>query len=261
MLVGYSNQHNFKLISQTIKSKKASSYYVIFVLKFSYIKPAHYQAKGSFSDKVDGYRFNFNKYEEDGSSGENTVNNTGHNESNTTETIEVQINAANCGFISSGDNITPRNATGSINLSKNYYSSLIIDPNGGSYEGKSSKYTIGIKTCENQTMIADPVKEGCVFLGWTFSKGKNCKGASFNENTKIFTYCGSGTSSSNPGNDNINILKAEWFKNDSNLVLPDAGGKDWSLMFFAIYAIGGRFLFGTKRSVTKKPERRIINET
>jgi len=246
MQVGYSNQHNFKLLSQTIKSKKANSYYVIFVLKFSYIKPAHYQANGSFSNKVDGYRFNFNKYVTDGSSEINTVNNTGHNESNKTEVIEVQINAANCGLGTSDNTLAPKNATGNINLSKNYYSSLIIDPNGGSHEGKSSKYTMGIKTCENQTMIADPVKEGCVFLGWTFSKGKNCIGASFDNNTKMFIYCGNGTSSSNPGNDNTCTLKAEWFKNDSNLVLPDAGGKDLSLILFVICDILGRFLSGKK---------------
>ena len=221
---GYSNRHNFKILTTTSKTKKADKYYVVFLFNFSYTKPAHYSASGSRSGNIENYRFNFNNYD----TGVSTVNNKGHNIVNTTETVEMQINAANCGFTPVEENGNPSNATGYINLNKNYYSGLTVDPNGGTHDAKTNKYNYGIKVCESKVTIANPERKGYVFLGWTLTKGKNCTGATFDSETGEFTYCGASTSSTNLGNDNTCVLTAVWLKNDSTLVLPEAGGIDLS---------------------------------
>ena len=233
---GSANNHNFKLLTTSATTKKANQYYVIFVLKFSYTKPAHYIAKGTKMDNLEDYRFNFNKYTTDGSI-VNTVNSAGHNAVNKTETVEMQVNAANCGFVPVEDNVTPVNATGIINLGKDYYSGLTVDPNGGTHGGKTKKYNYGVKVCETQATIATPTRKGYVFLGWTLTKGKNCKSATFDNKTGKFTYCGASTSSSSPGNDNTCLLKAEWIKNDSTLILPETGGMDLKYLYYIAGAI------------------------
>lgn len=225
---GYSNNHNFKIVTGTSNTQLTDTYYTIIVLQFSYTKTAHYLAKGSYSDKVDGYRFNFRKYTYN-NEGESTVNNTGHNSTNTTETIDVQINAANCGIGSNTSDNATSHATGYITLSKGYYSSLSINPNGGTHNGKTSTYTYGTKVCETTATIVAPTRVGYVFTGWTLSKGSNCSGASFNSTSNVFTYCGKSTSSSGVSSANTCTLTANWKKVDE--VLPDAGGIPLDILF------------------------------
>lgn len=246
----YANNHNFKILTTTSTTKKADKYYVILIFKFSYTKPAHYIASGGKIGNNENYRFNFNNYE----TGNSTVNSKGHSITNTTENIEMQINTCNCGFVPVEDGVTPSNATGCINLSKKYYSSLAIDPNGGNYEGKTTKYTYGVKVCDTKVTIGEPERKGYVFLGWTLTKGTNCSGATFNNDNGQFIYCGASTSSSSVSNDNTCTLKAQWLKNDSTLVLPEAGSRDLSILFIIIgcavsVASIGFWLFRTLETV------------
>lgn len=230
----YPNNHNFKLLTTSSKTKKSTDiYYVIFLLKFSYSKPAHYISKASYTNKVDTYRLNFNKYN-NGDTGISTMNNIGHNSSQKDEILEMQINAANCGIGPVKDGYIVSNAIANVNLRKEYYCSLQIDPNGGFYKNKNIKQNIGANICETQIQISNPEREGYVFIGWTLEKGKNCSGANFNNNTKKFTYCGQSISSTNIGKDDTCTLKAEWLKNDENLMLPETGGKDISFIFIVI---------------------------
>lgn len=206
---GYSDNHDFQIITPTVKTKLTGEYYTILTMEFSYTKPAHYMSSGDYSDKVDGYRFNFKKYTLE-NEGNSTVNNTGHNISNTTETISLQINVANCGISQTSNQYIAKNATGYINLGKKYYSSLKINPNGGYHNGKNSTYTYGTKLCTTVANIENPKRDGYQFTGWTFSKGSYCKGASFDSSTNKFTYCGKCTNTSNVVSENICILKANW---------------------------------------------------
>ena len=206
---GYSDNHNFTILTASSKAQMTDDCYTIFTMDFSYTKPAHYYAKGSYSNKVEGYRFNFQKYTYENSA-ESTVNNTGHNSSNVTERISLQINAANCGINRVDNKYKASNATGYINLSKNYYSSLQINPNGGTHNGKTSTYNYGTNVCETQVSIGPPTRYGYRFTGWSLLKGSNCTGASFNSSTNKFTYCGKSTSSSSVSSSNTCVLKANW---------------------------------------------------
>ncbi len=255
----FPNNHNFKLLTTSSKSKKSSDiYYVIFVLKFSYSKTAHYMSKASYTNKVDTYRLNFNKYN-NGDTGISTMNNTGHNIVKKDETLEMQINAANCGIGPVKDGYSVSNATANVNLSRGYYSKLEIDPNGGIFQGKTDVYVYGIKACESQMEIPNPERDGYVFIGWTLEKGKNCGGAQYDGTTRKFTFCGTSTSPTIIEDANSCTLRAEWFKNDGNLVLPEAGGKDMSLIFIVIGT--AILIFLTKKNRHQlKNERRKINE-
>lgn len=224
---GFSDNHNFVITAATSQTQLTDIYYTILVLKFSYTKTAHYFAGKSYTDKVDGYRFNFNKYNLE-NTGESTVNNTGHNIANTTEIIDVQINAANCGIGNTDKDYTPLNATGYINLRRGYYSKLTINPNGGIHNSNSTSYTYGIKTCETIADIAPPTKEGYIFKGWTLTKGTNCKGASFDANTNKFTYCGASTSNTSASAENTCTLTANWEKIYGNIIVTKVDAEDES---------------------------------
>lgn len=230
---GYSDNHNFQILTTTAKTKATEqNSYSVFSFKFSYTKPAHYKAGHSYSEKTDDYRFNFNKSPTDTTT---TVNNTGHNAVDTTETLQMQINLTNCGITFAGEKKS--NATGHINLSKGYYSGLTIDPNGGIHDGKNSKNIYGIKCCLTEATINNPTRKGYAFIGWTFIKGNNCGSVTFDKNTSKFKYCGKSTSNSNVGNDDTCTLKAEWIKNNESLVLPETGLIDYSLCIMAIGVI------------------------
>ena len=208
-VTGYSDNHNFQISTTTSKTKQTGDYYTILTMNFTYTKPAHYMSSGEYSNKVDGYRFNFKKYtlENEGSS---TVNNTGHNISDTTETISLQINVANCGINQSSNQYVATNATGIINLSKKYYSLLQINPDGGTHNGKTSTYNYGTKLCATTVSIPNPTKKGYQFTGWTLLKGSYCTGASFNSSTNKFIYCGKSTTTANVDSNNTCVLKANW---------------------------------------------------
>ena len=227
---GYSDSHNFQILTTSAKTQPTEqNSYSIFSFKFSYTKPAHYKAGHWYSEKTDDYRFNFNKSPTDTTT---TVNNTGHNITDTTETINMQINLTNCGVTYAGGEKS--NATGHITLSKGYYADLQIDPNGGNHAGKTNKYSCGIKCCCTEAIIANPTRKGYAFIGWSFVKGKNCGGASFDNFSSKFKYCGIGTSSSSVGIDNTCTLKAEWIKNDDTLILPETGYIDFSILIILI---------------------------
>ena len=228
---GYSDNHNFKLITTTATTSIADSHYTIINIKFSYTKPAHFLAGPSYSNKVTGYRFNFN----DPATSSTSVNNTGHNVQDTTETITMQVNLANCGINKSTGEYVAKNATGYINLKHKYYSTLKIDPNGGTYNGSSKLYTYGPKECTSINTINDPVREGYIFTGWTLIKGSNCIGASFNSESKKFHFCGESKDNSSISSNDICTLKANWKRIE--LSLPEAGGKALDILFIIIGGI------------------------
>ncbi len=218
---GYTDNYNFQILTSSAKTKATEqNSYVVFSFKFSYTKTAHLKASHWYSEKTGNERFNFNKSPTDSTT---TINNTGHNVVNTTEIIDMQINLTNCGIAATG--VKTSNATGHIELSRGYYAGLNIDPNGGVHNGKNYKYNYGVKCCCEEVAINNPTRNGYAFIGWTFSKGANSAGATFNKNNSKFKYCGNSTSSSNVGNDNICTLKAEWIKNNEKFVLPQAGAK------------------------------------
>ncbi len=207
---GYSDSHKFTIISASTKTELADKYYAIFALKFSYTKPAHYLAKGSYSDKCSGYRFNFSPYSQDNSL-PTTVNNTGHNKTNTTETIQMQINIMNTGMMKDEDGKT-YHATGKITLSL-YYGGLKIDPNGGTWNNSTDISTFTAK-CGTTKNIANPTMRGYKFSGWTVINGNNANGSiKTNSNGTTFTYCGSSAS--------FTTLKANWTVIE--LEMPEAG--------------------------------------
>ena len=229
-LSGYSDNHNFQILTTSAKTQPTEqNSYSVFSFKFSYTKPAHYKAGHWYSDKTDDFRFNFNKSPTDTTT---TVNNAGHNITDTTETINMQINLTNCGITYSGGEKS--NATGHINLRRGYYADLQIDSNGGNHAGKTNKYSYGIKCCCTEAIIVSPTRKGYAFIGWSFAKGKNCGGASFDKSTSKFKYCGIGTSTSSVGSENTCTLKAEWIKNDDTLILPETGYIDFSILIILI---------------------------
>lgn len=240
---GYSDNHNFTILTASSKAQMTDDCYTIFTMDFSYTKPAHYYAKGSYSNKVEGYRFNFQKYNYD-NLGESTVNNTGHNASNITEKISLQINAANCGINRVDDKYEASNATGYINLSKKYYSSLQINPNGGTHNGKSSTCTYGTNVCVTEVNIGSPTRYGYKFAGWTLSKGSNCTGASFNSYTNKFTYCGKSTTTTNISSNNTCVLKANWEIIYGTVTVKPVDTQNNSLkdVKYSIYDSSGKFL-------------------
>jgi len=240
---GYSDNHNFTILTASSKAQKTDDCYTIFTMDFSYTKPAHYYAKGSYSNKVEGYRFNFQKYTYE-NSGESTVNNTGHNASNVTEKISLQINAANCGINRVDDKYKASNATGYINLSKKYYSSLQINPNGGTHNGKNSTYAYGTNVCETIVSIGNPIRYGYKFTGWSLSKGSNCTGASFNSFTNKFTYCGKSTTSTNISSNNTYVLKANWEVIYGTVTVKpiDTSNNLLKIGEYSIYDSSGKFL-------------------
>jgi len=216
---GYIDNYNFQIRTTSAKTKATKqNSYALFSFQFSYTKPAHLKASHWYSNKTGNERFNFNKSPTDTTT---TINNTGHNVNDTNEIIDMQINLANCGIASL--EVTPTNATGHIELKRDYYSGLNIDPNGGTHDGKNYSYNYGIKCCDSVVTINKPTRNGYAFIGWTFSKGSNCGYTSFDKNTSKFKYCGKSTSNSNVGNDNTCTLKAEWIKNNSDYILPEAG--------------------------------------
>lgn len=218
---GKTDKHNFQILTTSVKTKATEqNSYALFSFQFSYTKPAHLKASHWYSDKTGNERFNFNKSPTDTTT---TINNTGHNAYDTTEIINMQINLANCGIAAL--EVTPKNATGHIELNKDYYSGLIIDPNGGVHDGKNYQYNYGTKCCVTEVTINNPTRNGYAFIGWTFTRGNNCGYALFDKNTSKFKYCGKSSSSSNAGNDNTCTLKAEWIKNNDKYVLPQAGAK------------------------------------
>jgi len=206
---GYSDNHNLKILNSTVKTKLAVNNYSIVTMQLSYTKPAHYIAEGSILNKVYDHRFNFRKYNLE-NTGDSTVNNIGHVSTNTTETVDLQINLANCGITLSTNNYTASNATGCIELKKEYYSLLKIDPNGGTHSGKTSTYNYGTKLCATVVNIKNPTRQGYQFTGWNLSKGSYCTGAIFNTLSNNFTYCGKSTTNSNVSSSNTCVLKANW---------------------------------------------------
>ncbi|MCI9063688.1 MAG: hypothetical protein HFJ17_03705 [Clostridia bacterium] len=227
---GDSNNHNFKIITGTSKTKLTDDCYTILSMDFSYTKPAHYLAAGDYSNKVNGYRFNFRRYTPD-NSGSSTVNNTGHNQCDVTENISLQINVANCGIYRSDDKYVASNATGYINLSKRY-SSLNINPNGGMHNGNSNMYIYGTKTCGERDYINEPIRDGYAFIGWTITKGNNSSEANFNPYINEFTYCGNSKTTS-VSSDNVCTLTANWKPNKS-FILPETGGIDLDSMYHIV---------------------------
>ena len=222
---GFDDSHNLQIITNSTKTQATEqNTYSVFSFKFSYTKPAHFKAGHYYSNKTSGNRFNFNKSATDSTT---TVNNMGHNASDVTEIIQMQINLANCGITFSGGEKS--NATGHIVLNKDYYAGLTIDPNGGVHDGKTNKYNYGIKCCTTEVTINNPKRKGFAFIGWTFSKGSNCNGATFSNSTSKFKYCGTSMSNSSISNNDICTLKAEWIKNDDTLVLPETGLFDFKI--------------------------------
>ena len=240
---GYTDNYNFQIITTSAKTKATEqNSYALFSFQFSYTKPAHLKASHWYSEKTGNERFNFNKSPTDTTT---TMNNTGHNAYDTAEVINMQINLANCGIAAL--EVTPTNATGHIELKRDYYSGLSIDPNGGVHDGKNYKYNYGVKCCCTEVKINNPTRNGYAFIGWTFSKGANSGGATFNKNTSKFKYCGNSTSSSNTGNENICTLKAEWIKNNDKYVLPQTGAKlDMGILFSWFRRIRNN-VFGNKK--------------
>lgn len=230
-VTGYSDNHNFTILTATSKMQLVDGYYTIITLQFSYTKKAHYFTGKEYLDKVDGYRFNFNKYNIE-NVGTSTVNNTGHNTTDVAEVIDLQMHTANCGIATEEGNFETSNATGHLKLYK-YNSALKINPNGGTHDGKNSTYTYGNKTCDTQVEIKAPIREGYIFTGWTLTKGNNCSGASFDSTTNKFKYCGKSISSSDISSDDTCTLTANWAK---ILPLPETGGKTYSLLY---YFLGG----------------------
>ena len=216
---GQKDDFNFEILTHSARTKATEqNSYAVFSFKFSYTKPAHLKAKHWYSDKTGNERFNFNKSPTDTTT---TVNNTGHNVTDTTEVIDMQINLTNCGIAAAGVPISF--ATGHIEVTRGYYAGLNIDPNGGVHDGRNYQYNYGVNCCCTETMINNPKRDGYAFIGWNFFKGNNCTNASFNNDK--FVYCGKSTSSNDAGDDNTCTLKAEWIKNDDNFVLPEAGEK------------------------------------
>lgn len=126
-----SNKKEFKLLwasgSTQLATKSGDrSYYEIVALKFSYKKTAHYRSTSSYENKVEGYRMNFSKY-----SYENdlptTLNNTGHNEKDTTEVLYMQTNIMNCGMMDYSDG-KKYHTTANLDLYL-YYGGLKVNPN------------------------------------------------------------------------------------------------------------------------------------
>ena len=214
---GYVDNYNFQILTTSAETKPTEqNSYAVFSFQFSYTKPAHLKASHWYTDKTGNERFNFNKSPTDTTT---TINNTGHNAYDTTEIIDMQINLANCGIAAL--EVKHTNATGHIELNRDYYSGLNIDPNGGVHDGKSYSYNYGVKCCQSEIAINNPTRDGYAFIGWTCSKGNNCENATFHNN--VFKHCGSGTSSDNVSSKNTCTLKAEWIKNNENFVLPEAG--------------------------------------
>ena len=106
-----SNPHDITLLTASSKTQLASQtgvrrYYEILVLRFKYLKPAHYIADDYwFYSKRDGYRMNFEEYTLD-NDGSSTVNNTGHNRSDRYEEIDMQVNVMNAGMLEDNDGIS-----------------------------------------------------------------------------------------------------------------------------------------------------------
>lgn len=125
---GYVDNYNFQILTTSAKTMPTEqNSYAVFSFQFSYTKPAHLKASHWYSDKTGNERFNFNKSPTDSTT---TINNTGHNAYDTTEVINMQINLANCGIAAL--EVKHTNATGHIELNRDYYSVLNIDPNGRS---------------------------------------------------------------------------------------------------------------------------------
>lgn len=239
---GYSDKHNFTIKTASNKTQLGSSsgsnkYYEIAVLKFTYLKPAHYQTKGSYSGKCEGNRMNFQPYSLNNTL-ETTVNNTGHNEKDTTETIDLQINFRNCGILTDSSGKT-YHATGKLTLSL-YNGGLIVNPNGGTWNNSTSKSTFTAK-CTITKSIANPTRTGYVFTGWTVTNGSNADGninrnktgSAINSSGCTFTYCGSSSSAPSSGSTSYyTTLTANWKKIDDTL--PDAGGIPLDAIFIIV---------------------------
>ena len=95
------------------------------------------------------------------------------------------------------------------NWIKNSYI-LTIDPNEGTYNNSTSMYEKGMEYDE-EFIVADPVREGYTFDGWTLS-GTD---ATYNENTKVFKI---GTSNA--------TLEAKWQINTYKLTISGTNACD-----------------------------------
>lgn len=230
-----SNKDEFKLLWSSANTQLATktgsvSYYEIAILKFSYKKTAHYRSTSSYENKVDGYRMNFAQYSYENNL-PTSLNNTGHNDTNVTEEVYMQINVMNCGMMdySDGKNY---HATGIINL-KLYYGGLKVDPNGGVWNSQSTNSSF-VSQCTKTKSIQNPTRTGYTFTGWTVTKGsssggkinKNTKGSTIDSNGCTFTYCGSHSNGEDMESKYYTTLKANWTINSYKVTCIDVVGEN-----------------------------------
>ena len=234
---GYSDNHSFTIKTASSKTQYAwqdgsRKYYEIVVLQLSYKKPAHYKATASYPNKVDGYRMNFRKYTYD-NEGENTINNTGHNESAVTETLDFQTNIMNCGMMKDDDgNVT--HATAKITLDL-YYGALKVNPNGGTWSSSTETQVFSAQ-CTKTKSISNPTRTGYTFTGWTVSQGtyahgsinRNTSGSTINSAGCTFTYGGTSSAATTTANNQMTTLKANWSVNSYTVTCIDVIGTNSS---------------------------------
>ena len=146
----------------------------------SYTLPAHYrtlwESEGeSWMGRFDPWNEEYTSYSLD----------TAHHTNDVTDDFDIQVNGFHWGGIVGTDG----GNEGTIILVR-HTNKLVVDPNGGSWNGSTSKSEIS-KLCRETTSIPVPTRSGYRFTGWTLSNGSGANGklASTAAVATTFTHC------------------------------------------------------------------------
>lgn len=181
------NNHNVrfsngsKSISISTKLDQDGHYY-IFNLPILYDMPAHYQYSSWSADRPDiTARFNFDQYSQYNNSGVNTASKTGgHSISKTSRSINLQVNASQCGVKT---------------YSKYFYNSIMTL--NLTRVNRTVTFTNGLGTTLKTQTVADggaasapanPTRTGYTFAGWDKSFSTVCANTTVNAKWNVNTY-------------------------------------------------------------------------
>ena len=190
----------------SVKSEKINRTWAGIVLNGKYTKPAHYYTLWSSSGSG-----GLGRYDPWNSSYTNYTLDYTHFSSSASDSVRIQVNGCNAGMVEGFSG----HYKGTIDLVR-YKNALKINPNGGTHGGQTSTYQLSSKVCKSTTTVADPVRVGYEFTGWTLSNGS---GAAGSLSGTTFTHCNKGATFSTDTDVYSNTtvtttLKANWIAKD-----------------------------------------------